>query len=147
MGKSIKWSCAVKRGEPCTPTYCAMSCWGFLFNIVAEHSEGTITLNHMRVIQHITVQTSYHDHAISHKDICDSLNLSPATVTRIITYYREQRIVREWADPDDGRKKYVKVTGRGPVAQALDKAVKDQLATSVSMCPLLSWADQPKLDK
>jgi DNA-binding MarR family transcriptional regulator len=124
-----------------------MSCVGFLFNMIAEHSEGTVTLNHMRVIQHITVQTNYHDHAISHKDICDSLKLSPATVTRIITYYRELRIVREWSDPDDGRKKYVKATGSGPVTQAFDKAIKSQVAASVSMCPLLSWIDKPKLDK
>ena len=113
-----------------------------MLQIVADHSEASITLNHMRVIQYITMQTNYHDNAITHKEICDDLKMSPATVTRIISYYREKNIVHEWVDPDDGRKRFVKATGSGPVVQALDKAIKDQLATSVSVCPLLSWDGQ-----
>ena len=69
------------------------------FGLIAKHIPGETTLNQMRILHFIDMRTADGHGSVLHKEICESLQMSAATVTRAIAGFIRDGIVVEELDP------------------------------------------------
>ena len=91
--------------------------------LIAQYIPGDTTLNQIRILHYIDMQTAQADGHTSHTDICVALRMSPATVSRAVTSFIEAGIIREDADELDGRRRLVRVCKDHAVGNTLDRKI------------------------
>jgi DNA-binding MarR family transcriptional regulator len=94
---------------------------GDVLSLLSEHFKGQTTLNDLRIGNYIGLASHYEGRATNNKDISDALGISRPTVSRIVTDFIEQRWVIETPDPDDGRRKQIKISAEHPLADNFEK--------------------------
>lgn len=98
-----------------------------IFNLLAEQFDGDTTLNSLRIGNYIGLKSLYYGVATNNKDIAATLNISPSTVSRLVTNLMQLGYVGEESHPSDGRIRLVSIAEGHPLIQAFESSVKRAL--------------------
>jgi len=93
-------------------------------DLLADHFGGHTTLNHLRVGNYIGLRSQYESRPTSNSEISQSLGISRATVSRIVSDFIQCGWVRETPHPDDGRKRLLVITPDHQFADRFERALR-----------------------
>ncbi len=98
-----------------------------IFNLLAEHFDGDTTLNSLRIGNYIGLKSIYYGVPTNNKDIAATLNISPSTVSRLVTNLMQLGYIGEESHPSDGRVRLVSILQDHPEQQAFESSVREAL--------------------
>lgn len=98
-----------------------------IFELLAEQFDGDTTLNSLRIGNYIGLKSLYYGTPTNNTDISKTLNISPSTVSRLVTNLVSQGYVAETAHPSDGRVRLIGITTDHPQQQSFEGNVKQVL--------------------
>ncbi len=75
--------------------------------LVSHYIPGETTLNQIRILQYIALRSAGEEGHPCNTEICKTLGMSAATVTRAISSFIEAGIISEEDDPKDGRRRFI----------------------------------------
>jgi len=127
-----------------------------ILNLLANHFGGQKTLNHLRVGNYIGLYSLHLKRSTSNKDIAANLGLSRATVSRIVSDFVGEGWVTEFEDPDDGRRRKLRITPNHPNADRYEREFRSIVnsllveygAQRISLVDIdkRSFSEQPTFD-
>ena len=98
------------------------------FEIIAKLVPGDTTLNQLRVLGYISLQSGSHQSPACHKEICDALKMPRTTVDRAISIFLKMGIISEHVDLDDGRKRLSLVNKDYPGLESHIRRIKEMVS-------------------
>jgi len=94
------------------------------FKIVADFLPGNITLNQIRILQYIALRSLDDAPGPTHTEICQFLEMQISTVSRALTGFLADRIIRQELSPVDGRQRFVTLNPAYSQKGMLDKEIE-----------------------
>jgi len=91
--------------------------------LIAQHVPGETTLNQLRILHYIDMRTAQPKGHTSHTEICTTLDMPAATVTRAVASFIEAGIVTEREDEWDARRRLVMVSEHWAQGNTLDQTI------------------------
>jgi DNA-binding MarR family transcriptional regulator len=82
---------------------------GEILRLLSTHFKGETTLNDLRIGSYIGLMSQHKSKLTSNKDIAETLDIPPSTVSRIVKDFIKQGWVVEYPHPEDGRKKLLSI--------------------------------------
>jgi DNA-binding MarR family transcriptional regulator len=94
-----------------------------MLGLLAAHVKGETTLNLLRVGHFISLCSEYHDCETSNVEISRQLNIPRSTVSRIVSDLVEAKMVIEQEDPDDGRRRLLRIAEQHPEKGNIERSL------------------------
>ena len=94
------------------------------FKLLAGYLPGDATLNQIRVLQYIGLHSLDDGSGTTHTDICQSLEMKPATVTRAVTRFLGAGLISETLSLEDERQRFIAMDLGFSRKGTLDKKVE-----------------------
>ena len=92
-------------------------------SLLGETIPGSTTLNQIRILHFIALKSDRGDGYTRHTEICQALDISPATVSRAVASYIDAGVLAETPDPADARKRCVSVNAEYFSPRSLERKV------------------------
>ncbi|MGI9307910.1 MAG: MarR family transcriptional regulator [Gammaproteobacteria bacterium] len=97
--------------------------FGDLLAMLATHVGGESTLNLLRIGHFISLRSEYQYCETSNAEISSQLNIPRSTVSRIVSDLIEAKMVLEQTDPDDGRRRLLKIADQHPDKGTIERSL------------------------